>query len=328
MRIRKIYKQKQEHVNQITVTGKIVQNLDNVDFGEHLYAKNPFGGKTVCPLVIESSTTQIIETDDGYEDTRKNIFNVNLYEELAESVVDNDDFYIGKRVEVSGYFISKNYNKIEEKPDIMNACNRYKNLKETSRPSIGEGKHPFQDKETGDFYTKYLIDWDALLSEGLITSIPDEEAQELGKVEYFFIEDGRVFRLEQKTNYILIAKSIKPIEDFIDFNKGDINEAEIAGFAKDIYVNNYDGYNTGHLCLICNSSDMTRNSYIHAVCKAKDLSILNNINIDDIVKVKGRIKHKILTKTIVKKKGKKEFLYTQYTNLYEIDCKELLIFKN
>lgn len=328
MKIRTFQNKKQEHSNIVTITGRIIKNLDNEDFMEPLYAKHPFGAKSVAPLVIESSTTQIIETDDGYEDTKKNIFNVNLYEELADFVVDNDDFYIGKRVEVSGYFISKNYFKVEEKPEIMNACNRYKNLKESERPSIGTGKFPFQDKETGDTYTKYLINWDELLNEGLITSIPDEELQELGKVEYFFIEDGRVFRLEQKTNYILIAKSIKAVEDFVDTNKGDVNFAEIAGLTKDIYINNYEGYDTGHICLVCESSDMTRNSYIHAVMKAKNLNVLNTINFDDIVKVRGKIKHKVLTKTVTKKKGKKEFSFIQTTNLYEVDCKELYIYKN
>lgn len=328
MRIKNIYKKNQEHINKVTITGRIIQNLDNSEFGEAIYAKNPFGGKTVAPLVIESSTTQLIQTDDGFEDFKKNIFNVNLYEELADYVSDNDEFYIGKRVEVTGYFISKNYNKIEQKPDIMNLCNRYKNITESSRPTIGEGKYPFTDGETGEQYTKYLIDWDALLDEGLLETIPDEDLQDCGRVEYFFIEDGRVFRLEQKTNYILIGQSIKPIDDFVDVTKGDTNTIELAGTTKDIYVKKHDGYCTGHICIICNSEDMTRNSYIHVTLKSKNLDSIEKINVDEIVKVKGKIKHKVLEKTITKKKGKKELVFTQYTNVYEVECKEIYIFKN
>ena len=73
---------------------------------------------------------------------------------------------------------------------------------------------------------------------------------------------------------------------------------------------------------------MTRNSYIHVLFKAKDLSALSRISIDDIVKVKGKLKHRVIEKSFTKKKGKKELIITQYTNVYEVDCRDLEIYKN
>lgn len=328
MKIRKLKNIKNlKKVNEITITGKILSNKDNVDFGDSLYAIHPFGSDSLVPLMVESSTTHFIETDDGFRDTKKNIFNVNLYNDLIDKVVDNDDFYIGSRIRVKGYLISKNFSKTEEKKDIMNLCNRYKNVHDGERPLLYVGDKVFVDKETGIDYEKNYIDWNLLLAEGLLDNIPEEEEQELGKVEYFFIEDGRVFRQEHKTNYIIIAKEIEAIDGFLDPNKGDENSIELVGTTKDVYVNELDGYHFGHLCLISKSEDMTRNSYIHVVLKAKNLEVLNTISVDDFVKIKGKIKHRVIEKSFTKKKGKKEFVITQYTNFYEVDCRELYIYK-
>lgn len=322
------YKKFNKNINEVVLTGKILSNKDNFEFGDSLYAIHPFGGNSLVPLVLESSTTHIIETDDGYQDTKKNIFNVNLYNELIEQVVDNDDFYVGARVKIKGYLISKNFSKTDERMDIMNLCNRYKNTHDGERPFLYEGDREFVDKETGIPYIKNYIDWNLLLADGLLETIPDEEAQELGKVEFFYIEDGRVFRQEHKTNYIVIAKEIVAVDGFLDPNKGDENKIELSGTAKDIFVHEYEGYQSGHICLISKSDDMTRNSYIHVLLKGKDLSALNRISIDDMVRVKGKVKHRVIEKSFTKKKGKKEFIITQYTNVYEVYCKELEIYKN
>lgn len=317
-----------ERINEIVLTGKILSNKENNEFGDSIYAIHPFGNESLVPLVIEGSTTHVVETDDGYEDTKKNIFNVNLYKDLIDKVVENDDYYVGCRVRVKGYLISKNFSKTDEKIDIMNLCNRYKNMHDGERPLLYEGEKQFVDKETGIAYPKNYIDWDLLLSDGLLEVIPDEEAQDLGKVEYFFIEDGRVFRQEHRTNYIVIAKDIEPADGFLDPTKGDENSIVLSGTAKDIYVHEYEGYQSGHICLISKSADMTRNSYIHVLFKAKDLSALSRISIDDIVKVKGKLKHRVIEKSFTKKKGKKELIITQYTNVYEVDCRDLEIYKN
>ena len=329
MKLREIRNNKDyKKINEIILTGKILSNKENVDFGDSLYAIHPFNGDSLVPLVIESSTTHVIETDDGYQDTKKNIFNVNLYKDLIDKVVENDDFYVGSRVRVKGYLISKNFSKTDEKTDIMNLCNRYKNLHEGERPLLYEGERPFIDKETGISYVKSFIDWNLLLSDGLLEVIPDEELQEQGKVEYFFIEDGRVFRQEHKTNYIIIAKEIEALDGFLDPNKGDENNIEISGSAKDIYVNDYEGYQSGHICLISKTDDMTRNSYIHVILKAKNLSALSRISLDDTVNIKGKLKHRVVENEFVKKKGKKEIIIKQYTNIYEVDCKSIEIYKN
>lgn len=317
-----------KQINEVVISGKILSNKDNVDFGDSLYAIHPFGSDSLVPLVLEGSTTHIIETDDGYQDTKKNIFNVNLYNDLIDKVVDKDEFYVGCRVKIKGYLISKNFSKTDEKADIMNLCNRYKNLHDGERPLLYEGDKQFVDKETGISYTKNYIDWNLLLADGLLEVIPDEESQDLGKVEYFFIEDGRVFRQEHKTNYIVIATDIEALDGFLDPNKGDDNYIELSGKAKDIYVYEYEGYQSGHICLISKSEEMTRNSYIHVLFKAKDLSALRRISLDDMVRVKGKIKHRVIEKSFTKKKGKKELLITQYTNVYEVDCRELEIYKN
>lgn len=329
MRLREYKNRKfQKKINEVVLTGKILSNKDNVEFGDSLYAIHPFGGNSLVPLVLEGSTTHVVETDDGYQDTKKNIFNVNLYNDLIEKVVDNDDFYVGARIKIKGYLISKNFSKTDEKVDIMNLCNRYKNMHDGERPFLYEGDREFVDKETGISYKKNYIDWNLLLADGLLETIPDEEAQELGKVEYFYIEDGRVYRQEHKTNYIVIAKEIEAADGFLDPNKGDENKIELSGTAKDIFVYDYEGYQSGHICLISKSDDMTRNSYIHVLFKAKDLSALNRISVDDMVRVKGRLKHRVIEKQFTKKKGKKELIITQYTNVYEVDCKELEIYKN
>ncbi|XZH78996.1 hypothetical protein ACSW8S_19195 (plasmid) [Clostridium perfringens] len=316
-----------KQINEIEFTGKILSNKDNIEFGESIYAIHPFNGDSLVPLEVENSTTHIIETDDGYQDTRKNIFNVNLYGDLINKVVDNENFYVGRRVRVKGFLISKNFSKTEEKIDIMNLCNRYKNIRDGERPFLCEGSKPFVDKDTGIPYTKMMIDWNLLLEEGLIEQIPDEDLQDVGKVEYFFIEDGRVFKQEHKTNYIVIAKDIEPIDGFVDIHRGDENYIEVSGTGKDIFVNEYEGYHSAHICLISKSKDMTRNSYIHVMLKGKNLSVLNTISFTDIIHVKGKLRHKVISKTFVKKKGKKEIEITQYTNLYEIDCREIYIHK-
>lgn len=329
MRIKKFNNNKKlKRTNEVVITGKILSNKDNMEFGDSLYAIHPFNGDSLVPLVVESSTTHLIETDDGFEDTKKNLFNVNLYNDLIDKVTDNDDFYIGSRVKIKGYLISKNFAKTEEKKDVMNLCNRYKNLHDGERPLLYVGDKPFVDKETGISYDKNYIDWNLLLADDLVDNIPEEEEQDLGKVEYFFIEDGRVFRQEHKTNYIVMAKEIEPLDGFLDPSKGDDNYIEVVGSAKDVYVNELEGYHFGHICVVSKSDDMTRNSYIHAILKAKNLDILKAISIEDLVKVKGRLKHRVIEKTFTKKKGKKEFVITQYTNFYEIDCRELEIYKN
>lgn len=316
------------HKNEITLTGTITSNKENSDFGEPLYALHPFGAESLVPLVVETSTTQQIKTDDGFDDVRKHIFNVNIYGDLIDKVVENEDFYIGSRVEIKGFLISKNYSKTDERADIMNLCNRYKNLNGGERPFLMYGKRPFVDKETGEKFQKHLIDWEKLLCEGLLEVIPDEEAQDAGKVEYFYIEDGRVFRQEHKTNYIVIAKEITAIDNYLDTSKGDINRIEISGRTKDIYVTSHSGYELAHICLICRSSDMTRDSYIHAYVRGQNLDKIRSISVDDIVYIKGKVKHKVIEKTFEIKKGKKEFTSTLYSNLYEIDAKELIIYKD
>lgn len=314
-------------INEVVLTGKIISNKDSKDFGDSLYAIHPFNGDSLVPIVLEGSTTHMIETDDGYMDTKKNIFNVNVYGDLIDKITDNEEFYVGCRVKVKGFLISKNFSKTDEKVDIMNLCNRYKNMHEGERPLLYVGDRVFVDKETGIPYEKNYIDWNLLLEDGLLDVIPDEEAQELGRVEYFYIEDGRVFRQEHKTNYIVIAKEIEVDDDFFNTNKGDENFIELSGTAKDIYVYDYEGYSSGHICIVSKTDDMTRNSYIHVILKGRDLSVLNRISMDDIVHVKGKLKHRVIDKSYIKKKGKKEFIVTQYTNIYEVDCREIEIYK-
>lgn len=314
-------------VNKVVITGKIISNKDNTEFGDNLYALNPFGGESVAPLMIESNTPHIIETDDGIQDTKKNIFNVNAYGDLATKITTDESFYIGCQVQVTGYFISKNFSKTEERIDIMNLCNRYKNVHDGERPMSYEGDRLFVDKSTGLSYTKYYIDWYLLLAEGLLDNIPDEEEQNAGKVEYFYIDDGRVFKQEHKTNYIIIANEIDVIDGFVDVYKGDENFIEISGTGKDIFTHEYDGYHTGHICLICKTEEMTRNSYIHILLKGKNLDILKLISTDDKLHIIGKIKHRVIEKSFTKKKGKKEIVIKQFSNAYEIDCKDITIYK-
>lgn len=330
LRVMKNKKKYSNHVNEFEFTGKIVSNKDNNDFGDSLYAIYPFNGNPLVPIVVESSTGHMIETDDGFTDTKKYDFNVNIYGDLIDKVVENDKFFVGCKVRVKGYLISKNYFKVDERIDITNICNRYKNLTEGVRPLLytSDENDKFVDKETGIPYEKNFIDWEALLSEGLIEEIPDAELQEDGKVEFFFIEDGRVFRQERRTNYIVIAKDIENIDSEISSSIADENKIVISGTAKDVYVVERDNYESAHICIVCKSSDMTRNSYIHVAAKGKDLKSIREIAMDDIVKVIGRVKCKVFENVTTVKKGKKEFLKTQYNIFYEVDCKELYIYKN
>lgn len=318
-----------KQVNDVVITGRIIENNKNSEFMDELTCVYPFGGNPVLPLKIEVSTTENIILDDGSEDTKKYIMNVNLYNDLIDKVIDDsENFRIGSRVQIKGYFISKNYLYTQEHKNLMNFCNRYKNLHEDQKPILEKYDKPYLDKERNENIDRYYINWEALLLDGYIESIPEEDMQDKGRIEYFVLEDGRVFSQEKKSNYLLIARDIEKIEDFIDTSKGDKNFIEISGYAKDIYISPFEDYEIGHICIINKAEDMTRNSYIHVKLIGKDLSIIKNLSSNDFLNVRGKIKHKVVTKTITKTKGKKTFEINTYINVYEVLCRNLFIFKS
>lgn len=322
--------------NEFEFTGKILSNKDETEFGELIYAINPFNGNSLIPLVIENSTNQIIQTDDGFDDTKKNLFNVNIYGNLIDLVQNNEDFYIGRNVRVKGFLINKNYLKLEEQKHLSNIFHRCKNLNGGTLPILEYNEDVFFDRDSLMTFEKYYIDWQPILEQGLIEEIPDEDLQKTGVVNFFYINDGRIFREEKRTNYIVIAKSIEPIDSFIDITKGDKNFIEVSGIVTKIIPpknNQFSSFennerNCGSIYIATKTNDMTRISYININVNEEDLHILDEISINDVLHVKGKLNHIVLEKIIQKKKKKKEFEIRQHTHLYKIDCQEFCMYKD
>lgn len=320
-----IYKEKKllDDLCEAEITGTITENVDNKNYGDALICSYPFNYPCFVAFKIESYTSQIALDEDGNEELKKNIFNIQVYGEIAEKLSQDKDIYIGQRVRVRGPFASKNYFSTKENVQIMNICNRYKNMN-GERPFIESDCKEYTDKITGEKFLMHKVDWTKLLESQSINSIPDESDVKKGKVAYYVLEDGRVLRQERRTNYFIIGKDVE-CTGTLDFDStvGDTNKIHIISSAKDIYIDDKENYKTAHICL-ANKMENGRFSYLHTFLRDKDFAFLSGNTPEDKFEITGRIKYKELEQVVEKKKGKS---FVIKTPAYEIDTKYLAYHK-